>query len=152
MLDTIMTIMRKIYVCMVFLFLGFCVTAQTKNNRFNFKEHQVDNFIKEVYGDQAQKLIFSNQNLYGSFKKLILERMEITKKTEIQGKKVPKITAEGMLDTYNSNLKHDATFNINTFNPLKYKLAFFDIQSYRMYEIDNTDYILIIKPQPKLQN
>ncbi|MBC8756100.1 hypothetical protein H2O64_15590 [Kordia sp. YSTF-M3] len=144
--------MRKIYVCMMFLFLGLCMTAQTKNVHYNFQEHQVDNFINEVYGDQAQKLIFSNQNLYRAFKKLILERMQIVRKSEIQGKKVPKITDQGMFDTYTSGLQHDAAFNISNFNPLKYKLAFFDAASHRMYSIDNTDYILIIQPQPKLQN
>ncbi|WP_162820116.1 hypothetical protein [Kordia sp. SMS9] len=142
--------MRKIYVCMLFLFLGLCINAQTYKDSYKFKEHQVDNFINEVYGDQAQKVIFSNKNLYTAFKKLILERMEIARKSKVQGKKLPKITAQGMLDTYNSDLKHDFSFHINNFNPLKYKLVFFDANSFRMYEIDNTDYILIIRPQPKL--
>ncbi|QHI36313.1 hypothetical protein IMCC3317_16750 [Kordia antarctica] len=137
---------------MTFLFLGLCINAQTKNDHYNFKEQQVDTFINEVYGDQAQKVIFSNKNLYEAFKKLILQRMKIVKQSEIQGKKVPKITDQGMLNTYNSALRHDAAFNINNFNPLKYKLAFFDIASVRIYQIDNTDYILIIQPQPKLQN
>lgn len=152
MLDSNTTIMRKITVCMMFLFLGLCMTAQTKNDHYNFQEHQVDNFINEVYGDQAQKIVFSNKNLYGAFKKLILERMKIARASEIQGKKVPKITEEGMFNTYISGLQHDVSFNINNFNPLKYKLAFFDASSVRIYTIDNTDYVLIIQPQPKLQN
>jgi hypothetical protein len=136
----------------MFLFFGLSMNAQNINGSYKFKAHQVDNFINEVYGDQAQKVIFSNKNLYGTFKKLILERMEIVRKSEMKGKKVPKITAQGMFDTYNSNVSHDAYFDVNNFNPLKYKLVFFDASSYQVYEIDNTDYLLIIKPQPKLQN
>ncbi|MGH1386578.1 hypothetical protein [Kordia sp.] len=142
--------MRKIYVCMMFLFLGLCMNAQTKNDSYKFKEHQVDNFINEVYGDQAQKLVFSNQKRYQTLRKLIVERMQIVRQSEIRGKKYPKITDEGMLNTYNKNLKHDG-FNKTTFNPLKYNLQFFDIAA-RAYRIDNTEYLLIIQPQPKLQN
>jgi len=152
MLDSNTTIMRKITVCMMFLFLGLCMTAQTKNDHYNFQEHQVDNFIKEVYGDQAQKIVFSNKNLYSAFKKLLLERMQIVRQAEIQGKKVPKITEEGMFDTYISGLQHDTSFNVNNFNPLKYKLVFFDVNALKVYRIDNTDYVLIIQPQSKLQN
>ncbi|MFK7749562.1 MAG: hypothetical protein AB8B65_14295 [Kordia sp.] len=142
--------MRKIYVCMMFLFLGLCMNAQTKNETYKFKEHQVDNFIKEVYGDQAQKLIFSNKQRYQTLRKLIVERMKIVKQPKIRGKESPNITAEGMLTTYNKNLKHDG-FNKATFNPLKYNIQFFDIAT-RAYRIDNTEYLLIIQPQPKLQN
>ncbi|PTX61187.1 hypothetical protein C8N46_105344 [Kordia periserrulae] len=135
---------------MMFLFFGLSVNAQIGKASHKFKAHQVDNFINEVYGDQAQKVIFSNKNLYRTFKKLILERMEIVRKSEMKGKKVPKITENGMFDTYNSNVSHDDFFDVNNFNPLKYKLVFFDASSYQVYEIDNTDYLLIIKPQPKL--
>ncbi len=76
--------------------------------------------------------------------------MQIVRQSEIRGKKYPKITDEGMLNTYNKNLKHDG-FNKTTFNPLKYNLQFFDIAA-RAYRIDNTEYLLIIQPQPKLQN
>jgi len=147
-----MTVMRKIYVCMMFLFLGLCMNAQTQKDSYKFKGHQVDTFINEVYGDQAQKLIFSNQRRYQTLRKLITERMQIVRQAELRGKKYPKITEKGMLDMYNKNIKHDGFFNKNTFNPLKYNLEFFDIQGLRAYRIDNTEYLLIIQPQPKLQN
>lgn len=143
--------MRKIYVCMMFLFLGLCMTAQTKNNHYNFKGHQVNTFINEVYGDQAQKLVFSNQQRYQTLKKLIVERMQIVKQADVSGKNYPKISEAGMLTMYNKNVKHDGFFNKSTFNPLKYNIQFFD-RSLRVYRIDNTEYLLIIQPQPKLQN
>lgn len=128
------------------------MNAQIQKKTYKFKTHQVETFINEVYGDQAQKIIYSNKNLYRAFKKLILERMEIVHKSALRGKELPKITADGMFTTFNNDLKHDSFFNINSFNPLKYKLPFFDPTIFRVYEIDNTDYILMIKPQPKLQN
>ncbi|WP_420574521.1 hypothetical protein [Kordia sp.] len=143
--------MRKIYVCMMFLFLGLCLNAQTERDYHNFKNHQVDNFINEVYGDQAQKMIFSNQKRYDALKKLIVERMQIIRQPKIRDKVYPKITERGMLDMYNKNLKHDSFFNKSTFNPLKYNIEFFDIKA-RAYRIDNTEYLLIIQPQPKLKN
>jgi len=147
-----MTIMRKIYVCMMFLFIGLCMNAQTQRDSYKFKEHQVDNFIKEVYGDQAQKLVFSNQKRYQTLRKLIVERMQIVRQADVRGKKYPKITNGGMLTMYNKNLKHEGFTSKSTFNPLKYNLEFFDINRLRVYRIDNTEYLLIIQPQPKLQN
>jgi len=128
------------------------MTAQTKNVHYNFQGHQVDNFINEVYGDQAQKLVFSNQQRYQTLKKLIVDRMQIVKQADLQGKNYTKLSEVGMLTMYNKNLKHDSFFNKSTFNPLKYNLEFFDISGIRVYRIDNTEYLLIIQPQPKLQN
>lgn len=137
---------------MMFLFLGLCMTAQTKNDHYNFQERQVDTFIKELYGDQAQKLVFSNQQRYQTLKKLIVERMQIVKQADVQGKNYPKLSEAGMLTMYNKNIKRDNSFDKSTFNPLKYNLEFFDASGTRVYRIDNTEYLLIIQPQPKLQN
>jgi hypothetical protein len=128
------------------------MTAQTHKTVHTFKAHQVDTFIQEVYGDQAQTMIFSNQKRYETLRKLILERMQIIRQAEIRDKKYTKISEVGMLNMYNKDVKHDGFFNKNTFNPLKYNLEFFDINSLRVYRIDNTEYLLIIQPQPKLSN
>jgi hypothetical protein len=136
----------------MFLLLGLCMTAQAQKTVYTFQAHQVDNFINEVYGDQAQTMIFSNKQRYQTLRKLILERMQIIRQAEIRDKKYPKISEVGILNMYNKELKHDGFFNKNTFNPLKYNLEFFDRNGLRAYRIDNTEYLLIIQPQPKLQN
>lgn len=143
--------MRKFYVCIMLLFSCVLMNAQSKNNQYSFKENQVDTFIKEVYQDQAQKVVYSNAAWYKSLKKLIVERLKIVKQAPVQGKKYPKLTEMGMLDTYNQSLKHDPVFNKNTFNPLKYNLEYF-ARSLKVYRIDNTDYLLMILPQTNPQN
>ena len=43
-------------------------------------------------------------------------------------------------------LKRDEGFDPNNFNALKYNMNFFNSQAL-VYRVDNTDYIIVIKPQ-----
>jgi hypothetical protein len=56
------------------------------------------------------------------------------------------LSTVGLFNNYNKELKRDQSFDINTFNPLKYNLEFFKVGS-AIYRIDNTQYYIVIKAQ-----
>jgi len=137
--------MRKIYVCVMFLFLGLSLNAQTKNNEFKFKEHQIDNLIKEVYQDKAEAIIFSDAIRYKGFKNLLLNRISIYKQQFKKGEEYQNLSEVALLKTYNNNLFKDFSFNQNKFNPLKYDINLFSNEVV-IYRIDK-QHILFIKSQ-----
>lgn len=129
----------------MFLFLGFSLNAQTKNNEFKFKEHQIDKLIKEVYQDKAEAIIFSDAIRYKGFKNLLLNRVSIYKQQFKDGEEYQNLSEVALLKTYNSNLFKDFSFNQSNFNPLKYDISLFSNEVV-IYRIDK-QHILFIKSQ-----
>lgn len=126
--------MRKIYVYVIFMFMGLFLNAQSQNEEFRFNANQIDKLIKEVYQDKAEKMIFSDKIRYNSFKDLLLNRVFVKKLRFKEGEDLVDLTQTPLLDTYNKNLIRNYAFNQNTFNPLKYDIALFanDIILYRI--------------------
>lgn len=104
------------------------------------------NMLKEVYQDKLDKYVLSRPARLNDFKHLLRNRIVIKKITGDLGSKVKKLSQVSLFDNYNPNLKRDLTFNLETFNPLKYNLEFFRVGSV-MYHIDNTEYYIVIKAQ-----
>lgn len=103
--------------------------------------------IQEVYGDMTETLILDHPQRLKDIKHLLRNRIEIYTVDDLGKQKQTKYLSEVPLFTkYNQNLKRDAEFHLETFNPLKYSLAFFGKGTY-IYRIDNTNYFIQVTSQ-----
>lgn len=103
--------------------------------------------IVEVYGEYADKFVFSKPHMLKNIKQLLRNRIVIKRITDENNKKpCTKLSEVSLCDGFVSDLQRDETFNPNTFNPLKYNFEFYS-RSAAMYQVDNTNYYIIIKSQ-----
>lgn len=125
------------------MFTGLFLNAQSQNEEFRFKTHQIDKLIKEVYKDKAEKIIFSDKIRYNSFKDLLLNRVFVRKLRFKVGEDLVDLTQTPLLNTYNKNLVRNYAFNQNTFNPLKYNIALFPNKTI-LYRIDKQHVLVVL--------
>ena len=103
--------------------------------------------INEVYGEQAERYVYSNPQRVKEIKQLLRNRVNIKMISNPQDQKECNLLSEvPLFDYYVKNLKRDDVFNPENFNPLKY-LFNTNGHSGQMYRIDNTNYFIIIKSQ-----
>jgi hypothetical protein len=104
-------------------------------------------FILEVYGDYAQKYVFDNPQRIKAIKQILRNRVKIEQIWDERMKKpCPKLSEIELNMAFNSALKRDEFFNPSTFNPLKYNFNFYS-RGAAMYEVDNSNYYIIINSQ-----
>lgn len=101
--------------------------------------------IIEVFGDQAQAMVFDRPQRVKDLKHLLRNRIEI-KNVAGEFKPCPLLSEVPLFDTYVPTLKRDLQFDPQSFNPLKYNFQFFT-RAVSMYKVDGTNYYIIIKAQ-----
>lgn len=120
------------------LLLIFCLSASLAQAQLSH-----DQKLEEVYGLH----FFDNKpELKTRFYQLLDQRIHYVQEPMTVSEKYPKVSQMGTLSKNNAAITTDAGFDPNTFNPLKYNLAFFS-NTTQAYRIDGTDYILVIDPQ-----
>ncbi|WP_299125318.1 hypothetical protein [uncultured Winogradskyella sp.] len=103
--------------------------------------------IIEVYGNYAEKYVFSDPNMLKSIKHILRNRVVIKLITDENDKKpCTKLSEVSILTGFVSDLERDKIFNPDSFNPLKYNFEFHS-RAAGMYHVDNTNYYIIIKSQ-----
>ncbi len=135
--------MRKVYVYVIFLFLGLFVNAQSQDEEIRFKAHQIDNLIKEVYQEKAEAIIFSDKIRYNGFKDLLLNSIYVRKLRFKKGEELVDLTKAPLLTTYNQNLVRNYLYNQNNFNPLKYDITLFSNETI-LYRIDKKHVMYVL--------
>lgn len=108
----------------------------------------VDSRIREVFGEQAEELVFSDTDRYQFIKDLIQNRIEFISSSESADEKYPKLSQVLLLDKYNQTLQRDTTIDPEEFNVLKYNVNLTSSHTV-VYRIDHTDWLLVIHPQKK---
>ncbi len=104
-------------------------------------------FIEEVYQDKAEQEVLQNAQVLKDIKHLLRNRILIYKvDDDSKHKKCQLLSEVPLFNDFNSGLKRDTIFNLDTFNPLKYKLKFFGKGTY-LYRIDNTNYYIQVTSQ-----
>ena len=104
--------------------------------------------IQEVYGDQFQERVLDRPEVIHRLKQILRNRIEIVEIKNPRDQKDCKLISEVALKTvFVKDLKRDKVFNPSTFNPLKYAFNF-DPRKASVYRVDNTDYFILIKPDP----
>lgn len=135
-----------LYIPTIFAFF-FCLTLQAQEI-YTIDESKLDHFINEVYADKKQERVYA---IPQKTEKLAsqLQRVEIVKKNASHPKDMHLLSNIPVINTYNKSLKVDTPFDPNSFNPLKYKFDFFRSDKSVYYLVDNSDYVIVIKPQKK---
>ncbi|MCS4237542.1 hypothetical protein M2306_002412 [Myroides gitamensis] len=118
------------------ILLGFSLRAQDRTTT-------LDPRIAEVYRDNKQLLSEARVN---ALMQLLNERVEIKEEAFVSGEKHQLLSTVPLFNKYNTALTRDVTFDLNTFNVLKYNLAFFENRD-ALYRVDNTNFVIIIHQQ-----
>ncbi len=103
--------------------------------------------IVEVYGEHAEEDILSKPQRLKDVKHILRNRVEII---ELPGKDLSSFTNLStipLFNHYNKGLSRDASYNANTFNPLKYQFNFYSREGSKTYRFDNSQFLIIIKSQ-----
>jgi hypothetical protein len=102
-------------------------------------------FINNVFG----KNITNGSQHYKNIIDLLQNRVEFLKIKKSSGKDYPSISNISLFNKYNNKLQRDVLFDPLTFNVLKYDLDYFS-NLIKIYRVNNTDWVILIKPQTKL--
>ncbi|TCK68656.1 hypothetical protein DFQ05_0164 [Winogradskyella wandonensis] len=104
-------------------------------------------FIDEVYGQHANKFVYSNPHRLKAIKHILRNRVVIKEMMIDDPKKAyPKLSKVPLQTGFVSNLKRDKIFNPEDFNPLKYQFKFY-ARGGAGYRVDGTNYHIFIKSQ-----
>ncbi|MFD0965076.1 hypothetical protein [Pseudofulvibacter geojedonensis] len=137
---------KQLFCCLLFLLVLFgSYKGIAQSNTYS--DAFIENCIREVYKNKADEFVFnSNSKRLSVIKDLFNNRFKIdTYKQAYESKGLTKLSSVGLVNKYNSGLARDASFNPSTFNPLKYQLDIFPSNTV-MYKVDNSNYVIIIKP------
>ena len=105
------------------------------------------NQIKEVYGDKTQEDVLNHPKRVKDIKNILRNRVIINPiKAGESLKKCTLLSEVPLFDYYSPNIIRDASFNPESFNPLKYNFNFYSKES-AMYRVDNSNYYIIILSQ-----
>jgi len=151
--------MKKLLTILSLVLIPFCVFSQQSKQKKAPLLAKFDDNVKlplttkeraqiiEVYGDSAEKYVFSNPHRLKNIKQILRNRVKIKLITEEKDKKkCSKLSEITINDGYVSGIKRDKVFNPKTFNPLKYNFEFYSTVG-SMIKVDNTNYYIIIKSQ-----
>ena len=106
-------------------------------------------FLVETYGDKLEENILSRPERLKDVKDILRNRVKIELASNNEKSAyMPLLSTVPLFKNYNSKLERDVYFDKNTFNPLKYQFHFHGFGT-SMYRIDNTKYVVIIKPQQR---
>lgn len=100
--------------------------------------------IQEVYGSYWNELIKVDSNRQKVLTDLLENRVVIMVEPYFEGEKYEKLSTVPLFNKYNSDLKRDTSFDVDSFNILKYNISFFSHRD-KVYRIDGTNYIVYIK-------
>ncbi|MBT8271838.1 MAG: hypothetical protein HKO90_03735 [Flavobacteriaceae bacterium] len=104
--------------------------------------------IQEVYGDQFRERVLNRPEVIYSLKQILRNRIEIVEINNPRDQKDCRLLSEVALKTvFVKDLNRDKVFNPSSFNPLKYAFNF-DPRRASVYRVDNTNYFILIKPDP----
>lgn len=151
--------MKKLLTILVVILLPFYMVGQQKTKKIPLTLAKYDDNVKlpltaeekaqiiEVYGDYAEKEIFNNENKLKNIKQILRNRVVVKLITNSNEKKAcPKLSEVNLFNHYVPSLKRDTTFDPKTFNPLKYDFEF-NSRHASMFQVDNTNYYIIIESQ-----
>lgn len=107
-------------------------------------QEEIANRVAYVHGSD---FVMNNPTLVTALGKLMTDRIEYRVTSQDQNEKYPLLSSMPLASKTNAAIQgaNFQNFNVNTFNPLVYNLEFFSDKT-QVFRIDNTDYILIVKP------
>ena len=116
--------------------------GQTVAQQLNAEE--ISNRVAYVHGND---FVLNNPTLVTAFGKVMTDRIEYRVAVQNDNEKYPLLSSMDLFSKANPTIQGAdfENFDVNTFNPLVYNLDFFSDRTL-VYRIDNTSYIMIVKP------
>jgi len=116
------------------------------NSLLAFSQLSSHQKINEVYGNE---FFNDKQDIFDFFVNVLDNRISFSEEVYFQTEKYEKISEVGVVNKLNTNILpfNSETFTLNSFNPIRYQLDFYQSKLTKVYRIDNTNYLLIIRPQ-----
>ena len=103
--------------------------------------------LNEVYGASLDKEVLSRPNRVLSMKNLLRNRILIESRPNPKDQKKCTLLSEvPLFNAFVSTLQRDSYFDPQEFNPLKYAFSFYS-RGEHMYQVDGTDYFILVKSQ-----
>lgn len=141
-----LTPMNRIFYfpAMVFACLVLSAFQTPQQRRGTYTQAQIEQFIQEVYQDQAQAMAAAGSARRQDFE-AFLSRVRVEAHPELKGKKFKLLASVPLVVKYNPSLAVPKIFSEATFNPLAYRFDMF-AQHRQTYRADQSDYLIIIDP------
>lgn len=140
--------MGKLFV-VILLFFALTISAQSnsdKNQSRKYSDEQIELFIREVFQDKADELVFkSSGGRLEMITDFLQNRTNIVYAPEYRDKKIKSVLDFPLSNKYNPKLEKDLKISVPTFNPLKYDFPMFP-KDKMLYRLGDTDYLLMIFP------
>lgn len=145
--NQICTLMKRIFTHTALLVLLFCASAfkSPETDCATYSKTQIESFIREVFGAQADELVFNNHSNRLQLIENFLKRVNVSQHPELAGKKFKLLSSVALQNKYNPAMTRDLVYNAATFNPLKYHFPMASRQR-EVFRIDNSDFLIIIEP------
>lgn len=151
--------MKKLLTILIVILMPFLVLGQQSIQKHSLPLAKYNDNVKmpltpveraqiiEAYGAHADEYVFSNRHRLKSIKHTLRNRVVIKFITDEKNKKAcTKLSEVSIFNGLVPDLKRDRSFSPNNFNPLKYNFEFHS-RTGAMYQVDNTNYYIIIKSQ-----
>ncbi|WP_294677124.1 hypothetical protein [uncultured Fluviicola sp.] len=105
---------------------------------------QVTGRLNDVYGSN---FLLQNPELPAVYAKIINERIDYIVTAATTDEKYALLSSVPLMTKLNPEIQgaNFLNFNLNEFNPLAYYIDYFSDRT-QVYRVDNTDYIMVIKP------
>lgn len=141
-------VFRSVFV-LLFCVLSVGYSHAQVHSKENYSNAFIEKCIVEVYQDAADELVFNSKS-----KKLQVityffqKRYEVKYMPEYRGKEFDLLSSVPLNNKYNKQLKIDAYYKPDSFNPLKYQLPLTPRET-KIYRIGSTDYLIFIHGKNK---
>lgn len=140
--------MEKLLVA-ILLFFALTISAQSsvdKNQGTRYSEQQIELFIREVFQEKADELVFkSSDGKLEMITDFLQNRTNIIYAPSYRDKKIKSVLDFPLYNKYNPKLERDLKISVSTFNLLKYDFPMFP-KDKTVYKLGETNYILVISP------
>jgi len=103
------------------------------------------NKLEEAYGQNLNDQILDRPIRVKDIKDILRNRVDIYQENVKDVSTIPLLSNVPTFNIYNHKLKRPI-FKRNNFNPLLYNFNFFS-KTAQIYRVDNTNYIIVIKPR-----
>lgn len=132
----------KGFLALIFLQFSYFSYGQTVTQQLTPEE--IANRVAHVHGGDY---VMNNPTLVSAWGTVMTDRIEYRVVLQGQLEKYPLLSSVPLMNKSNPAVQGAdfGNFNVNTFNPLTYNLDFFSDRTF-VYRIDNTAYIMIVKP------
>ena len=127
----------------LFFMVAVASTTNISLAQLNLDSSKAEEFINELYLDCPDyRNELEIERAKEKISRIVIHQVPLEDYPEC-----PKLSSCDLIDKCNQNLSHfTGVFDLNTFNPLIYRMKFYSVEK-EYYRIDNNPYIIEIFPE-----